>query len=597
MIIIKTQTVPFTPWPPQTGYNGTQSNWTQVARTNFLKPREFQTVVYDMNNNRLIIIGGKTANGTFLNDVWAWSFVAQRFYQIFPTGERFPARAHHIAGMDVEGKRLFVFGGKNADGTLGDFWQLTLVTGTEKWIPICTKNTTSAGCNKRPSERWGAIGGSFVGPNNGNYLFVSHGKSGFQDVKGDTWAYNMRTGNWSDITGEDGNQGRFVVGFAQKSPSPRFSAHSTILGPLSLAIYGGCGAGGFGACPSSDGWLMNYNLTTNKAEWIKFSSCPIRSYNGQAVPVPGTNSTATGKYTQPLFFGGYGGTVGGKYHSDNIFDIYDTASSLSGSAKWARTFILELRNNPFNSPGGRTGASMVLIHPSGIIGQQLDFLIFFGGRDRHSTVRSDLWYLTGQSLLGRRFRCVGNTDYRMIHGVLMFIAFGVIFPITMMLARFGKDSFLPRLREKSPWLWVHAIANIVGSLTTIPALVLAIVAVNTAHWTSIPHAYLGIIAFAFVMFNPIWGAIRPKNKDSSSRPAWAYVHFWIGRLAILLGFINMLLGILMIRASVVILALYIVAMALYLIIFIVLFLVFMKKSGDSCAKALNPKYDNNKFDY
>jgi len=406
----------------------------------------------------------------------------------------------------------------------------------------------------------------------------------------------MRTFVWRDITGDDGRQGRFVIGGGQKSPSPRFGASATMLGPLHLAIYGGCGAGGFGGCPSSDGWSMAFNVATGKAEWTKFPACPIQTYNGQAVPIPGTNVSTLNRYSSPMFFGGYGGNTGGGYHSDNIFEVYDTTSSLTGSAKWARTFLLSLRNNPLQTPGGRTGGSMVLIHPVGQTNQNTDFLIFFGGRDRHSTVRSDIWFLTGQSLLGRRFKCGSNTNYRMIHGILMFIAFAGIFPITMMLARFGKDGFLPRLREKSPWLWVHAIANIFGCLITIPALVLAIVAVNTAHWTSIPHAYLGIIAFAFVMFNPIWGAFRP-DKDASSRAGWAYVHLWIGRLAIVLGFINMMLGILMIRASVVIFALYIVYMAIYCIMFITLFLLHMKKSGDTCAKALNPSYKSDKYDY
>jgi len=596
--LINTQQVPSIPWPPQVSYNGTNSIWEQIAKTNTIKPREFQSAVYDMNHNRVIFFGGRTANQTYLNEVWSWSFVARRFVQIFPKGQQIPARASHIAGMDIIGQRMFVFGGRDSKKTYGDFWVLSLIPGSEKWTQICASKNTSSTCNNLPPPRWGAFGGSFVGENRGNHFFVSHGRSGFSTVRSDTWVYNMRNSSWTDISGEDSNQSRFVVGYSQKTPSPRFDTQYTMLGPLALAMYGGCGAGGYGACPSYDGWLMTYDdtVTNAKVQFLKFSFCPLRSYKGQAVPLPGTNQTILNRYTSPFFYGGYGGNIGGGYHSDDIFEIYDTTSSLTGSAKWQRTKIIDLRNNPTNSPGGRTGGNMLLIHPNGIVGENKDFIFFFGGRDRHSTVRSDVWYLTGQSTLGRRFKCQGNTNYRMIHGILMFIAFGVIFPPSMLLARFGKDSFLPRLREKSPWLWTHAIVNIFGSLVSIPALVLAIVAVNTSHWTSIPHAYLGIIAFAFVMFNPIWGAVRP-DKESSGRAPWAYVHLWIGRLAIILGFINMLLGILMIRASVVILALYIVYAALFLIIFIVLFLLHMKKSGSTCGEALNPKYKSGKYDY
>ena len=268
-----------------------------------------------------------------------------------------------------------------------------------------------------------------------------------------------------------------------------------MLGPNSFAIYGGCGAGGFGGCPSSDGWLMTYEAGNTSSSstgitWFKFPFCPIKSYNGQAAPLPGTNTSSINRYSQPFFFGGYGGNTGGRYADRNIFDIYDSISVLSGFARWSRTTLLSLRNNPLETPQERTGGSMLLVHPP-VNGQNTDFVVFFGGRDRHATVRSDLWYLTGQGLIGRRFKCSKNTNWRMIHGILMFISFGAIYPLTMMLARFGKDSFLPRLREKSPWLWFHAIANIFGSIIVIPALVVGIVAVNTAHFTSVPHAYLG----------------------------------------------------------------------------------------------------------
>ena len=177
IVINKSQKVPTIPWPPQVSYVGAQTNWTQVAPTNFLTPREYQSVVHDYKNNRLIIFGGRAVDGTYLNDVWSWSLVARRFIQINPQGS-IPVRSNHIAGVDTINQRMYVFGGKNKDGTLGDFYYLSLISGNERWVDVCGNSTNGGSCNNLPSARWGAVGGSWVGDNPGLNFFVSHGKSG-----------------------------------------------------------------------------------------------------------------------------------------------------------------------------------------------------------------------------------------------------------------------------------------------------------------------------------------------------------------------------------------------------------------------------------
>jgi len=240
---------------------------------------------------------------------------------------------------------------------------------------------------------------------------------------------------------------------------------------------------------------------------------------------------------------------------------------------------------------------MVLVHPPVTAGSQdYDFVAFFGGRDAQDTIRSDLWYLQGQVLTGRGFLCMIAFDYILIHGVLMYAAFGVIFPVTMMLARFGKDSFLPGIRQKSPWLWAHASANIFGLVIAIPALVLILIEVNTAQFSAIPHAYLGIIAFGFICFNVIWAIFKPE-KNSEKRPVWSLVHWWIGRLAILLGLTNIMLGILMARTVIVIFALYIVHLFIFVFVFLLFQILHYRQQGTSCAEAFNPAYKSEQYDY
>jgi hypothetical protein len=328
------------------------------------------------------------------------------------------------------------------------------------------------------------------------------------------------------------------------------------------------------------------------------ASCPPRSYYGQGVANPGSFQPLLNRSSQVIFYGGYGGPIGGGWHSENIFEEYDTTvSSTEPSSAWTRTEILAVFNNFLLSPGGRIGASMTLVHPPvGPSSQDYDFVVFFGGRDQFETIRSDLWYLTGQTLTGRRFLCSLSFDYVLIHGVLMYASFGVVLPISVLLARFGKDAFLPGIRQKSPWLWAHASANIFALVIAIPALVLILLEVNTAQFTAIPHAYLGIIAFGFVVFNIIWAIFKPE-KTSESRGAWAIVHWWIGRLAVLIGLTNIMLGILMARTNIVIFALYIVNLFILVFVYLLFQCLQYKREGVSCAEALNPAYKSSQYDY
>ena len=77
------------------------------------------------NTDRLIF-GGKSQDGTFLNDLWAFDLVTldRRFIDV--AGDPPPGRAGATLIEDPIRGRLLLFGGKRDGGTFEDLWQLTL---------------------------------------------------------------------------------------------------------------------------------------------------------------------------------------------------------------------------------------------------------------------------------------------------------------------------------------------------------------------------------------------------------------------------------------------------------------------------------------
>lgn len=83
-------------------------------------PREKHTLT--QISQKIYCFGGKDASGTALNDLWAYNFATQSWSQLTPTGTPPPARHSHQA-VELNGQLLILFG-KGAAGTaLNDIWR------------------------------------------------------------------------------------------------------------------------------------------------------------------------------------------------------------------------------------------------------------------------------------------------------------------------------------------------------------------------------------------------------------------------------------------------------------------------------------------
>ncbi|KAJ4304675.1 hypothetical protein N0V90_000202 [Kalmusia sp. IMI 367209] len=120
------------------------------------------------------------------------------------------------------------------------------------------------------------------------------------------------------------------------------------------------------------------------------------------------------------------------------------------------------------------------------------------------------------------------------HGTLAALAFVIFFP-------FG--SIAIRLASFTGVVWFHAAFQLFAYGLYIVAFGLGIHIANEYDLLSESHPIIGIVVFACLFFQPIFGFLHHfAYRKHQSRTAWSHIHLWLGRLAITLGIINGGLG-------------------------------------------------------
>eukprot|EP00897_Mesotaenium_endlicherianum_P007415 jgi/Mesen1/6701/ME000343S05872 len=123
----------------------------------------------------------------------------------------------------------------------------------------------------------------------------------------------------------------------------------------------------------------------------------------------------------------------------------------------------------------------------------------------------------------------------LIHGWLMYAAFGVLMPLAIFVSRFGKPYF-------KFWLHVHRALNI---LAVVAIVISFSVAVNKDLAGGIQidniHVVLGIAIFCAVGLQVLLALIKPKV-GSRPRVFWYAIHFTLGVGSVALGWVNIYSG-------------------------------------------------------
>lgn len=188
-------------------------------------------LIIDSWHNRLLVIGGRDADGTVPGDLWSFDLGSYSWSQLDLSGPE--ARSGSAAAIALDGSGFYYFGGESNDSPLNDLWWFDFAT--IEWQPI-----ESPGAS-RPAARSGTQG---VTDGQGR-LVISHGCNG-DELYDDIWAFDPNSRTWVDISPVEGAR-----------PMARCD-HDLISLPDYgiLLLSGGCSAP-IGPCPQGDLWSFD----------------------------------------------------------------------------------------------------------------------------------------------------------------------------------------------------------------------------------------------------------------------------------------------------------------------------------------------------
>ena len=192
-------------------------------------PRWDHTLSAHNAGKSLIVFGGRDADGAALGDTWLFSRTRETWELVDSPG---PApRFGHAVATDQERELLYLFGGQAGADFFNDLWRLDMARGA--WTQV------GDGSGIAVSPRYGT---SLVLTDDGT-LVVSHGFT-FEGRFDDTWAHDIDTGAWVEISPE--------LDLAR--PLKRCLHEAVWAEHLKrMVLFGGCSSG-FGPCPQGDLW-------------------------------------------------------------------------------------------------------------------------------------------------------------------------------------------------------------------------------------------------------------------------------------------------------------------------------------------------------
>ena len=223
----------------------TDGTWVHFPAVTFPDGEESGSFVYDASRARMLVFGGRTANGPS-NNVWELSLTGPpQWTLITPLGTPPMPRFAHTMVYDSARDRLLVFGGTN-DGVsaLSDLWELTL-SGTLSWNQLSPLNPPL-----------GRIAPVAVYDPVGDRMILSGGFN--TSFRNDTWQLALGgTPTWSQLNP------------AGAPPTPRdFS--TAIYDPVGqrMVMFGGnaSASGAPPAHPVNDTWALSL---TGSPAWIQ----------------------------------------------------------------------------------------------------------------------------------------------------------------------------------------------------------------------------------------------------------------------------------------------------------------------------------------
>lgn len=202
--------------------------WKQLAVENAPAPRYDHTLALDVNQQRLILFGGRDGSQVF-GDTWIYDLKVNQWREVNGAGPS--ARFGLASAYDPSRHAVYIFGGQNQE-FYNDTWMFDTLT--ETWSEIQTTDP-------KPDIRYGH---GVTLDLKSDRLIVSHGfaRDGRHD---DTWALDLKSNSWKNLTPTgDKPLKRCLTDIAYAPNSD------------SVYLFGGCSSG-FGPCPQGDLWMLD----------------------------------------------------------------------------------------------------------------------------------------------------------------------------------------------------------------------------------------------------------------------------------------------------------------------------------------------------
>jgi len=297
--------------------------WTKLPASGAPPARAGHSAIWDPVRNRMLIFGGLSVGGAYLNDSWALSFppAGPVWTQLATIGTKPDPRAYHAAVYDSDSDRMLIcMGMSTSGGYFTDVWSLDLASNS--WAPapisIIPPGRAQPAAIFDPGRYrlliFGGVGP--IGPSsdcwfyNGGWNFLSttgtpsprYGMSAYRDAANDRMVIfgGGNSGTYFDESwamGLSGNHTWAPLGVSGPLPPGR-SGHAAVFIPTQsrVVVYGGNDAGG----ARNDVWQLDMGGTPQWSE-------PIEP--GLPEPRSGHSAVVDPSRQRMLVFGGTNGTT------------------------------------------------------------------------------------------------------------------------------------------------------------------------------------------------------------------------------------------------------------------------------------------------
>ncbi|KAJ9473033.1 Cytochrome b561 [Diplonema papillatum] len=358
-----------------------------------------------------------------------------------------------------------------------------------------------------PQPRYGATGGVHYDGVAGRWvLTVTHGFA--KQRYSNAFAFDLGDFTWSQLAGE-------VTEYVMDRPHARCLAAGGPARNGDVFLMGGCLSGGKtgGPCPSHDAWCRAAG-----GGWARITDGqPTPRVNSVVVPVPGSES-------QVVMLTSGGVDIGSQWLEGSAAPGGDVAVVDCAEKSW--TFF-----TPAGPQPPRTQEAAAAFTDNSVM--------VVGGRAMGTTV----WVLTpdASGLRGTASAsgAGGYLTLPMLHGVFMFLGWGVFIPAGHFSAHF--------FRHRDPlWFQVHRLCMSLGLLFAVVGFGLIVPSPLSNHF-QFAHGAIGLVVMLFGILQPANAFIRPHKAGPDDekyyqRQVWEFVHKNSGRLAIVLALVNLVLG-------------------------------------------------------